>query len=270
MGSRPASKEPQPITYRDYPKKLGGGRVCLYDARGGLPELLDTPLPKLIESMPWVLVHFPSRRHVLVKSKKVGLDYLREIKEGKDLTGIVPKKSDATIPKPAKSKPEPPARARAIKVDDKNSDKSSDKTAGKQAAPDDSAKEKPEFTAVPEGATFDQAMQHVFSPQRLTSELERLISFRKTIFTKDGDEIGEEDEPFVQLTALKTIISYHQGRPAEKLPPPPEKKRISYEELEALVLNDDDGLEYMAELVERGRKLRLKAKAATNAKGKAK
>lgn len=264
----PPKREPAPVTYRDVPAGLGKGRVSLYDSAVALPSLLEIPVPALLKKCPWVLVHFPSRRHVLVKSKAAGLEVLREIHAGKDSTGVVPKAEkdkgkrsggDKERAKPEKSKAAVPAQARARAKKAAVEEKAGGAASQEEESPADSKKENFDFTVVPPGMTFDQAMQFVFPPQRLTMEMERLLRFKKKIITREGDELGDEDEPFVQGGMLKNIISYHQGRPAEKEKPPPEKKRVSYDELKTLVLTSDAALEYMERLVQSARAARTDA-----------
>lgn len=250
-GQKPKSREPQPLTYRSVPKELGAGRVCLYDARGGLPDLLDPPFPNLLKGMPWVLVHFPSRRQVLVKSKAKGIAYLKAIAKGEDETGVVPKvekKAKASKPDKKSAKPESGTashvRARASNVE--------------PAAEPPKEHEKPDLpdsgaTPVPPGMTFDQAMQHVFPPQRLTAELERLLRATTEVFTKEGDSAGFQEAHMVQLQAAKTIISYHQGRPPEKEKPAPEKPKVTYEELEKMIMTSEAAQEMMQRLLDKAR-----------------
>lgn len=77
---------PPAISWRAVPPDLGGGRAVFHDAEQGLPELLVTPK----KGARWVLVHFPSRRHVVVKTKPAGLAVLKEIHAGADKLGLLP------------------------------------------------------------------------------------------------------------------------------------------------------------------------------------
>lgn len=254
----------EPVTYRVVPPTLGKGRVALYDLAAGVPELLEPMTAKQCKATPWVLVHLPSRRHHAVKTKAEGIEILRAIHKGSDPAGLVPsakgKGKVETKGKPNKSKKPTPAPARAPAREEVPP---AAPVPPPSPTPPDQSSEAPldedAPTPVPPGATFDQAMQLVFPAGRLTAELERLLRFKKKIVTREGDEIGEEDEPFVQLNAAKLIITYHQGRAPEKEKPAPEKKRISYDELKSMVLTSEAALQYMEQLVRSARAARTDA-----------
>ena len=237
------SRDPVALTWRQVHPTLGKGRVSLFDARAGLPQLLVEFPPELLKSMPWVVVHFPSRRAVLIKSKKAGLDYLKEVKDGEDKLGLTQSPVDS-IKKPS-------ARARAIKVDPKKEAVEPQKAEPEATkAGDSTGTNEGGMTRIPEGMTFDQAMQSVFSPQRLTGELERLLRAEKSWMTGEGDMESAPDYA-VQLNTVKTIISYHQGRPPEKEKPPKEKAKMSLEELESLVMTSPAARQFMSDLLKK-------------------
>lgn len=241
--SKRLTRDPVALTWRQVNPTLGKGRVSLYDARAGLPELaVDFP-DALLKSMPWVVVHFPSRRAVLLKSKKIALDYLKAVKDGEDKLGLTRS--------PVESTEKPRARARASKVDSKKEAVDPQKPEAEETKGGDSkGAEGEEMTRVPEGATFDQAMQSVFSPQRLTGELERLLRAQKSWMNGEGDMESAPDYA-VQLNTVKTIISYHQGRPPEKEKPPKEKPKMSLEELETLVMTSPAAQKFMSDLLKK-------------------
>jgi hypothetical protein len=238
------SRDPVALTWRQVHPTLGKGRVSLFDARAGLPQLLAEFPPELLKSMPWVVVHFPSRRAVLLKSKKLGLDYLKEVKDGEDKLGLTQS--------PVESVKKPSARARATKVDPKKEAVEPQKPDPEETkAGDSKPKNEDGTTFVPEGMTFDQAMQHVFSPARITGEFERLLAAKRTIYTKDGDEVGDEIEWMARIQTLTRIVSYHQGRPPEKEKPPKEKAKMSLEELESLVMTSPAARKFMSNLLKK-------------------
>lgn len=249
MTTRRQTKDPQPLTWRKVPASLGKGRVALYDKRQGLPMLL-AEWPAAIE-LNWVVVHFPSRRSALLKSKALGLNYLKAVADGTDELGL------CTEP-PPESKAKPHARARAIKPDSQTPANSAAKAEPEEKEKgDQNERGEDERTPVPEGMTFDQAMQHVFSPGRIIGELERFLRAKKTWVSSDGD-MQEAEDSVTQLNALKQIMAYHQGRPPEKEKPPKEKPKISLEDLKKLLLTSAPARDYM-------RNLLAEASAATDA-----
>lgn len=238
---------PQYISYRKVPESLGEGRVCLYDSRGGLPETA-LPVPDaLLKKLRWVLVHFPSRRFVGLKTKPAGLAYLADIHKGEDKLGIVPKiERNQKRPKKqtAASKPPTPAPAPATQAPVKEGVKEEKEEVKAEEV------ERPDIvvTEVPEGSSFDAAVQHVFPVSRITRELEMMLQASAPIYSKEGDYLGESPAYQVRMQALKTLMEYHQGRPGERVKPPEEKKKLSYEELRAWVTGSPSALEYMERL----------------------
>ena len=190
----------------------------------------------------WCVVHFPSRRSALLKSKKLGLNYLKAVADGTDELGL------CTEPQP-ESVPKPKPHARAIKTDSPVVVKSVEipEPAANESPPQKTTNEDG-TTVVPEGMTFDQAMQSVFSANRITGELERLLKAEKTWVSSEGDMQSAPDYA-VQLNTVKTIIAYHQGRPPEKEKPPKEKPKISLEDLKKLLLTSAPARDYMRNLL---------------------
>lgn len=200
--SKKKPTEPECESTRKVPDNLGGGEVRLYNAhKHGLPDLAETPPEKLLAECAWFLVHFPSRRWVAVSSGRgEGLRLLKKLESGKDECGLLP-------PKP------PPARARVcVGVTEPVT---GEVDSGKREKPEEQA-----FTEVPEGADFDQAMQHVFPVKRLTENFERLLRAEEDVYDKEGNWSGTRPAFGVQFQALKALVEWHQGRPTEK----PKKK----------------------------------------------
>lgn len=240
MATRRVRKDPVPLTWRKVPASLGRGRVALYDRRQGLPMLL-AELPA-VGDVNWCVVHFPSRRSALLKSKKLALNYLGAVADGTDELGLCTESQPESAPKP---KP----HARAIKTDFPEVVESAQTPAPEvNEPPPQKATNEDGTTVVPEGMTFDQAMQSVFSAQRITGELERLLKAEKTWVSSEGDMQSAPDYA-VQLNTVKTIISYHQGRPPEKEKPPKEKPKVSLDELKSLLLTSGPARNYMRNLL---------------------
>ena len=243
---------PQYVSYRKVSEALGGeGRVCLYDSKNGLPELVKPPTASVLKTTRWVLVHFPSRHWAAVKTKPAGLRKLKEIMAGEDPLGIVPQKAETKgrAGAPSRASQEPLPRV--------------DSAANEQApldgggAEDEESPSRPaiSLTEVPPGLNFDQAMQHVFPVERVMNEFERLLQASAPVYSREGDYLGENPVFNVQMTALRGLVEYHQGRPTEKEKPPEEKKRLSHEELIQWINGDADARAYMREVLERAEEL---------------
>jgi len=59
------------------------------------------------------------------------------------------------------------------------------------------------------------------------------------VFDREGVAIGTKPAWMVRKEAVKLMIEHAQGRASEKPPPPPDKKKISYEELERMILGSE-------------------------------
>ena len=102
-------------------------------------------------------------------------------------------------------------------------------------------------TLVPEGMDFDKAMKLVFPVQRITANLEELLTASTQVFNKDGDVMGEQPAHQTRLQALKTLIEYHVGKAIEKEKTKEVKAPLTLQELRAkMVLSD----EYRAGILE--------------------
>lgn len=228
---------PQPISWRKLPPNLGEGLVRFYDARLGLPEVLDQPPAAKFQekgAAVWVLVHFPSRRWFAVKAKKAALSILDDIKAGKENKEL--EKFRLEPPKASRSAPAPASKKPVASPEGESEDPA--------AAPaQESASDAPTpkaFTEVPEGLDFDKAMKLVFPVGRITKRLEMLLTASTPIYSKDGIYCGEREEYQVQLQALKTLIEYHQGRPNEKEKVKEVKPPLSIEELRRKMVMSDE------------------------------
>ncbi len=228
---------PQPISWRKLPPNLGEGLVRFYDARAGLPEVVDQPPSEHFRekgAAVWVLVHFPSRRWFAVKSKKAALSILDDIKAGKENPAL-----EKFRLSPAKASRSAPAPASKVPVENP----AGESEAPGDTAPQENTSEAPAnkaFTEVPEGLDFDKAMKLVFPVGRITKRLEMLLTASTSIYSKDGIYCGEREEYQVQLQALKTLIEYHQGRPNEKEKVKEVKPPLSIEELRRKMVMSDE------------------------------
>lgn len=226
---------PQYLTWRHVHADLGTGRVCLYDARIGMPDVVPAPPdPTMFEKTWWVLVHFPSRRWCCVKSKKKALGILDEIHKGqKNSLLLIPQKEEKAqvcAPAPARQETGP-------SIPDQS------------PAQEEAGEASQEFkaTVVPEGLNFDKAFQFVFPVQRLTANLERLLVASNPIYDKEGRYCGEAPNYQAQIQAQKMAMEYHQGRPDVKPPTKEEKQPLTLQELRAKMVMSD---EYRAGILE--------------------
>lgn len=239
----PAS--PPPLSARVVPAVLGKGRVNLYDARAGLPALVNEPPggAEFFEKVRYVLVHLPSRRWYAIRSKRAALSILDEVKAGK-LT--------ETVKMLVQTEEKPPARGRAhtkqkpvLTPPVVEAAAPSPETSGEQEKPKEA--EKADFTPVPEGLGFEKAMQHVFPIQRLTENYERLLHAQEEIFDREGRSTGFREAYSVQFQTLKALTEYMIGRAIEKEKTKEVKPPLTLQELRAkMVLSD----EYRAGILE--------------------
>ena len=209
------------------PDKLGGGEVRLYDAwKAGLPDLVDMPPEKKLAEVQFWLCHFPSRRAAAVMGDRLeGMRLLRKFEKGEKPVELIPESVKSA---PARAR----ARAGAKGEQDKETGRQGD---GETALPGQRSEFK--ATPLPGDLSFDQAMKSVFPNQRITANLERLERLQKPVFDREGNIVAWQDDAMAQIAAAKLVIEHAQGRAGEKPPPPPDKKRISYEELEKMILD---------------------------------
>lgn len=219
--------------------------MSVYDVTKEMPTVIQPPSPATLKGMKWMLVHFPSRRWVLLKKSESYKDALRGIKEGKNYQNLlVEKKSQKRATKVAHAHASHgPVEGRAEKEESKKGNSLNDEG----------------FTEVPEGMTFDSAMDMVFPVARITREYERLLRAEEDIFDREGNRTGSKPAFHTQFAALKALTEWRVGRPGEKEKPPAEKKRLSHEELIAWLESNEDAVEYMKDLVKRAEvKLKMK------------
>lgn len=269
---------PQFASFAPVPNPGGKGRkarVCLYDMqKEGLPEVVNPPDDTIRKQSRWALVHFPSRRWVLIKTKTEGLAALDEIRKSNNPYNILPEKKGRTkvsascaqarasgkggkttgekpVIKP-ESKPEPVAPA------------GGDEAASDQG--DDPRRRPADEIKVPEGMTFDQAMVHCFPVERLMQNFMRLLHAEEDVFNKDGQWTGTRPAFSVQFQTLKALTEWHQGRPVEKEKPPQEKPRMSHDELIGWIEGNPDAVAYLETVIARAKVKQQQAKEGPTAK----
>lgn len=216
---------------------LGGGEVRLYNVRQSkLPDVVDTPPEKLLAEFQFVLVHFPSRRCVVIKGDRgEALAIMKKLGRGLDAAGILP-------PKPSK-----PSRARArVCVKDKPDGETGGQGDGEMKPPAN----RMAYTPVPEGADFDQAMLHVFPVERIMQHYERLLVAEETIFDREGKEVGAREAFTTQFQTLKTLTEYHQGRAREREKKKEVKPVLGIQELRQKLLISPEYRQAMLEMIQ--------------------
>lgn len=209
------------VSSRKIGDALGGGEVRYYNLKKHpLPDVVNVPTEKAAAACECWLVHFPSRRCVGVPAGHgEALRLLKKLEAGKDELGWLPRPSTKKAP----------ARARA-RVCVKGEGVEGEET------PKPKAPKRIKFTAVPAEMDFDKAMKHVFPNSRITREIERLLSAEDDVFDREGNSIGSKPAWMVRKEAVKLMIEHAQGRAGEKPAPLPDKKKVSYEELERMIL----------------------------------
>ena len=203
------------------PSSLGEGEVRLYDAwKASLPDLVEPPPQALLAEFQWVLVHFPSRRGVVVKGDRLeGLRLLKQVEKGENVLGLLPETS-----KPPHARAG--ARARARGEGDKETGGLGD---GEKPKP--AAKRAKLRIKIEKGLDFDRTMKTAFPNELIAAEVARLLRAQKAVFDKEGNLVDYVDDFMTQTNAVKLMIEHAQGRAGEKPPPPPEKKRVTYGQL---------------------------------------
>lgn len=226
--------EPVPARTVTVPDVLGGGEVRLYDAwKAGLPDLPSPPPEAVLSEFQWVLVHFPSRRAVVVKGDRAeGLRLAKQFEKGSDPVGLLTE----------------------------NGKKESRGTRGHVRAGDVLGamvgkvkrvrQRRPKITPVPDGMDFDHAMKFVFPNQHITGDIERLSQAQVPVFDRDGNIVAWKDDFMTQMAALRLKIEHAQGKPGEKPPPPPDKKKVTFEELVAQIKGSKASRDFLRRIID--------------------
>lgn len=230
------------------PDVLGGGEVRLYDAwKAGLPDVPEPPPEATLSEYQWVLVHFPSRRCVVVKGDRVeGLRLAKKFEKGEDPVGLLPPATGTKWSQRTRGS----GRARG------------GLEALLGAAPKRVRHKRAKITAVPEGMDFDHAMKFVFTNQHITADIERLSQAQSPVFDRDGNIVAYKDDYMTQMAALKLKIEHAQGRPGEKPPPPPDKKKVTFDELVAQIKGSQAARDFLRRLIDQADQENAKPEAA--------
>lgn len=224
-----------PVGTVKVPSSAGGGEVRLYNVRKGkLPDVVDPPEEALLAEFEFVLVHFPSRRCAVVRGDRgAALAALKKLERGRDVVGVLP------------PKPEKPSRARA-RVCVKESPAEGEQEGGGEKKP---PANRIRYTAVPDGADFDQAMAHVFPVQRLTQHFERLLLAEEDVFDREGNCMGSKPAFATQFATLKALTEWHQGRPREREKKSQAKPVLGIQELRQKLLISPEYRQAMLEMI---------------------
>lgn len=88
------------------------------------------------------------------------------------------------------------------------------------------------------GLSFDQKMILSFPDERIIDEIDDLLKAEEELVIK-GEKLGMVPDYPTRFNALKMLIEHAKGRPVEKLPPPPEKKKVSWEEIKTMIFTNE-------------------------------
>lgn len=246
-----AAKQPEASrceSLRKVPDTLGGGEVRLYNLKKHpLPEVVNTPPEKNVAECDWWFVHFPSRKCVAVPGgRPEGLRLLKKLEQGKDELSWLPQKEVK------KARARAGARVCVIADGDEGETQAEIKPKVKRF----------KGTPVAKDMDFDKAMKHVFPNGRITREIEKLLVAEDPVFDKEGNEVGYKPAHMVRKEAVKLMIEHAQGRAGEKPAPQPDKKKISYEQLEKMLLESPAARMFFKGLIEKVEKAEQSAAVA--------
>jgi len=235
-----AAKQPEASrceSARKITDTLGGGEVRLYNLKKHpLPDVVNTPPEKALAECDCWLVHFPSRQCVAVPGGRAeGLRLLKKLAEGKDEQGWLPR------PEVKKARARTGARVCVIADGDEGETQAEAKPKVKKFR----------GTPVAKDMDFEKAMKHVFPNGRITREIEKLLVAEDPVFDKEGNEVGYKPAHMVRKEAVKLMIEHAQGRAGEKPAPQPDKKKVTYDELETMILGSQAARMYFKRLIEK-------------------
>jgi hypothetical protein len=193
---------------------------------------VEPPPEKLLSERQWWLVHFPSRKGVPVNGDRVeGLRQLKKCGRGEDEIGLLP---------PARAQ----QRARAREAG-KGAQKELDEKKDKPPSP-----KKPRLRIkVDPSLSFDKALEFAFPNQFLIDEFCDVLRAAKPICDREGNILDWVPDYQVRVNMLTKLVEQSKGRAGEKPPPPPDKKKVSYQELESMILNSPATLAHFKSLI---------------------
>lgn len=241
--------DPVPTRTTAVPRSLGEGEVRLYDAhKAGLPDLAMPPPKQQLVEFSWVLVHFPSRRCVVVPEGRLeAFRVLKALERGKDLLKLLPAKPKVRL---AGTRTRAGAGAREV-------DKGVDEEKEPEGPRREAALDLPDVS----GLNFDAAMKTAFPNEFIIRELGRLLRAQKPIVDKEGNLVDYSDDYMTQTNAVKLMIEHAQGRAGEKPPPPPEKKKVTFEELAAQIKTSKSARDFLRRLMDEAEQEAVKKSA---------
>lgn len=218
-------------------ESLGGGEVRLYDVRKSkLPDVVETPPEALLAEFQFVLVHFPSRRCVVIKGDRgAALAAMKKMSRGENVDGLLPPKASKT------------SRVRARVCVEGKPDGEAKEQGDEEMKP---PANRMAYTPVPEGADFDQAMMIVFPVERLMQHYERLLYAAESVFDREGNEVGVREAFGTQFQMLAKISEYHQGRPREREKKKEVKPVLGIQELRQKLLISPEYRQAMLEMIQ--------------------
>ncbi len=228
--------EPKPMSTVAVAESCGGGEVRLYNVRKSkLPDVVEPPPEALLAEFQFVVVHFPSRRCVVIKGDRgAALAAMKKLGRGENVQGLLPAKARKTSRVPARV---------CVKQLEADAEKQRDEEVKPPV-------NRVAYTPVPEGADFDQAMAHVFPVSRLTQHFERLLMAEEDVFDKDGNCTGSKAAFTTQFQTLKALTEWHQGRPREREKKKTERPVLGIQELRQKMLMSPEYRLAMREMID--------------------
>jgi signal recognition particle GTPase len=242
----------------------GAGSVVLYDVKGdGTPPVVTNSDD--IKGFRWVLVLFPERWGWPTKSRVAGVREARG--ESPTLAALLLKREKKPKKKPKKAAEKPKKGEGVTRARTHTNDVETPKDKGKSAVEEskgdeqEEEKEKPKRPEIPANATFEQALDIRFPVERIMDDLEDLIEASTPIYGKEGDYLGEKPDFPTRMHAVKTAISYREGLARVKEKELAEPKRISFDELEAMLLENPLACETLERVIHKARQHQAMKKA---------
>lgn len=238
--------------------------MVLYDVKDdGTPPTVQNPDD--IKGCRWVLVLFPERWGWATKSRAAGVSEAKG--NSPTLAALLLKREKKPKKKPEKGaqKPNPEGGVTHARTHTKRVETPKDKgkSAGEESKDNEQEeeKQKPQRPEIPANATFEQALDIRFPVERIMDDLEDLIEASTPIYTKEGDYVGEKPDFPTRMHAVKTAISYREGLARVKEKEMAEPKRISFDELEAMLLENPLACDTLERAIQKARQHQAMKKA---------
>jgi hypothetical protein len=84
-------------------------------------------------------------------------------------------------------------------------------------------------------------------------ELEDLVTASIPIYTKEGDHVGDRPDFQTRMNAVKTAISYREGLARAREKALSEPKRISFDELETMLMENPLACDTLERVIKKAR-----------------